>query len=137
MIVKRGPKLATKVYRNPTHTGRYLHFKSNNLHHVKRGVIHSLISRASFVCQDQKDFNNEIKNIRHGLMLNEYPEDFVDSVMKPSTRNRPSSDQIYQGTLIILYVKGTSEKFRRIGNHFNIRTIFKTKHTLRETLGKT
>jgi hypothetical protein len=43
-IMKRGPKLAKKVYQTPTHTGRYLHFKSNHPHHVKRGVIHSLIS---------------------------------------------------------------------------------------------
>jgi hypothetical protein len=30
-----------------------------------------------------------------------------------------------------------SEKFRRIGNRFSIRTISKTKHTLRGTLTKT
>jgi hypothetical protein len=33
-------------------------------------------------------------------------------------------------------VKGISEKFRCIGNYFNVRTIFKTKHTLRGTLIK-
>jgi hypothetical protein len=36
----------------------------------------------------------------------------------------------------IPYVKGVSEKFKCIGNH-NIRTIFKTKHTLRSSLLKT
>jgi hypothetical protein len=43
--IKRGLKLATKVYRTPTHTRRYLHFKSNHPHHVKRGAIHGLINR--------------------------------------------------------------------------------------------
>jgi hypothetical protein len=57
--------------------------------------------------------------------------------MKPSTRNRPSSDTKHQGTVIIPYVKDTSEKFRRIGNRFNLRTVFKTEHTLRGTLMKT
>jgi hypothetical protein len=28
-------------------------------------------------------------------VLNEYPNDFVDSVMKPSARNHPSSDTAY------------------------------------------
>jgi hypothetical protein len=73
--MKRGPKLAKKVYRKPIHTGRYLHFKSNYPHHVKRGVVHRFISQANIIGQDQKDFNNAIKNIGHDLMLNEYPKD--------------------------------------------------------------
>jgi hypothetical protein len=62
MVMKRGPKLTVKVYQKPTHTGRYLHFKSNLPYHVKRGVLHSLISRSKITCQEQ-DFNMEIKNI--------------------------------------------------------------------------
>jgi hypothetical protein len=34
-------------------------------------------------------------------------------------------------------VKGISDKFKRIGNRYNIRTIFKTKYTLRNTLMRT
>jgi hypothetical protein len=89
------------------------------------------------MCQDQKDFNNEIKSIRHDLMPNEYPQELADTIMKPSKSNRPSSDTIYHGTVIILNVKGISEKFRRIGNRFNVRTIFQTKHILRGTLMRT
>jgi hypothetical protein len=37
----------------------------------------------------------------------------------------------------IPYVKGVSEKFKRIGNRYNIRTIFKIKHKLRSSLMKT
>jgi hypothetical protein len=72
---------------------------STHPHKVKTGVAHSSMSRADVVCQDQKDFNNEIKNIRHDLMFGEYPQDFFDSVMKPSGNSRPSSDKIYQGSL--------------------------------------
>jgi hypothetical protein len=134
LVMKRGPKLTIKVYWKPTHTGRYLHFKSNHPHHVKRGVVHNLVNQAKIICQNQKDFSIEIKTIRHDLMLSEYPEEFVDSIIKTSTRNRPSPDTVYQGTVVIPYVKGIPEKFRRIGNRFNLRTIFKTKHTLRGTL---
>jgi hypothetical protein len=35
LVMKKGPKLAMKVYRKPTHAGRYLPFKSNHPHHVK------------------------------------------------------------------------------------------------------
>jgi hypothetical protein len=34
-------------------------------------------------------------------------------------------------------VKGVSEKFKRIWNHYNIRTVFRTKHTLRNSLMNT
>jgi hypothetical protein len=37
----------------------------------------------------------------------------------------------------IPYVKGVSEKFRRIGNRYNIRTILEIKRTLRSSLMKT
>jgi hypothetical protein len=85
-------------------------------------------------CQDQNDFNNEIKNVRHDLMLSGYPKEFVDSVMKPSARNRPLLDTVYQGNVVIPYAKGTSEKF---WNRFNLTTVFKIKHTIRGTLIKT
>jgi hypothetical protein len=75
-------------------------------------------------------------NIRHDLILNEYPEEFNDSIMKPGRSNCPS-DTMYQIIAIIPYVKGISEQFRHIGNCFNVRTFFKTKHTLRGTLIKT
>jgi hypothetical protein len=126
LVMKRGPELAMKVYQKPDHTGCYLHFKSNHPHHVKRQAIHSLIGQSKVICQDQNDFNTEIKNIRHNLMLNEYPQEFTDFVMKPLKRNHLSSDTIHQGMVIIPYIKGISKKFRCTGNHFNVRIIFKT-----------
>jgi hypothetical protein len=61
LVMKRGPKLAMKVYQKSTRIGCYLHFKSNHPHHIKRGVVHSSISQAKIIYQDQNDFNNEIK----------------------------------------------------------------------------
>jgi hypothetical protein len=71
LVIKSGPKLAMKIYWKPIHAGRYLHFKSNHQHHMKRVGVYSFISRAKVIYQDQKDFNNEIKNTQHDLMLNE------------------------------------------------------------------
>jgi hypothetical protein len=93
--MKKGPNLATKVYRKPNHTGHYLHFKSSHSHHVNTGIIQSLINRAKVICHDLKDCNREIRNIRHNLILKEYPQEFVDFIMKPGRSNRPSSDAIY------------------------------------------
>jgi hypothetical protein len=88
------------MYRKPTNADRYLYFKPIHSHRLKRGVVHSLVSRAKIICQDQNDFNKEIKNIRHDLMLNEYPQAFVDSIMKPSISNH-SLGKTHQGMVII------------------------------------
>jgi hypothetical protein len=107
--------LATKVYRKPTHTGRYQHFKTNHPHHVKGEVVHSL-NRAKVICQDQNDFDKEIKNLRYGLVFSEYPQEFVTSIMKKPSRSKlPSPETADQGKLIIPCVKGFSEKFKGIG----------------------
>jgi hypothetical protein len=70
-------------------------------------------------------------------VFNEYPQEFIDFIPKPSRNNCPFSDTIYQVIIVIPYIKGISEKSRCIGNLFSIRTIFKSKHTLRRTLMKT
>jgi hypothetical protein len=63
-------------------------------------------------------------------MLNEYPQEFIDSIIKPSRSNRPSSDTIYQGMVTVTYVKGIFKKFSYMGKRFSVRTSFKIKHTL-------
>jgi hypothetical protein len=85
-----------------------------------------LFSHSKVLCHDWKDFDREIKNIRHDLILNDYSQEFIDSIMKPLRSNHPASDSIYQGTVIIAHVKGINEKCRCTGNRFNVRTIFQT-----------
>jgi hypothetical protein len=42
LVIREEMALATKVYTEQTHTGRYLSFNSNHPPHVKRGFIQSL-----------------------------------------------------------------------------------------------
>jgi hypothetical protein len=64
LIMRKGPTLAMKVCQELTHGGCYQHFKSNHSHHIKKGVVHGLISQPKVICQDQKDFDKEIKIVR-------------------------------------------------------------------------
>jgi hypothetical protein len=50
-----GTALATKVYRKPNHTGRYLNFKFNHIPHVRKGIIQSLQIAASTISQERQD----------------------------------------------------------------------------------
>jgi hypothetical protein len=81
LVIREEMTLATKVYRKPTHTGQYLSFNSNHPPNVKRGLILSLHNRASTIYQEQQDLVKEIISLRSDLQLNDYPQDFIDSVI--------------------------------------------------------
>jgi hypothetical protein len=71
------------------------------------------------------------------LQLNEYPQGFIDSVINARDGSHPKKEDKPLGFVYIPYMKGVSEKFRRVGNRYNIRMIFKTKRTLRNSFMKT
>jgi hypothetical protein len=52
LVIRKEMTFVTKVYRKPTHTGRYPNFKSDHPLHVKRGLIQNLHNRASTKCQE-------------------------------------------------------------------------------------
>jgi hypothetical protein len=134
LITRRESSLTTTVYKKHTHTGRYLLFRSNHPLHVKQALVQSLYDRALSNCQEQRNFVTEVQNVKHDLWKNGYPKHFVDTTINIfEKKNYPSTQSKEACTVVIPYVKGISDKFKRIGNKYNIKTIFKTKHTLRNT----
>jgi hypothetical protein len=103
---------------------------------MKRCLIQSLPSRASTKCQERHDLLNEISNLKRDLQLNGYPQGFIDSAINSKGSSQPNTEEKPLGFVYIPYVKGVSKKFKRIGNRYDIRTIFKTKHKLRSLLMK-
>jgi hypothetical protein len=81
LVNRKEMTLTTKVYREPTHTTRYLTFISNHLPQVKRGLVQSLLKRASTICQERQDLDYEISSPRQDLQLNGYPQGFIHSVV--------------------------------------------------------
>jgi predicted GIY-YIG superfamily endonuclease len=137
LVIRKGTALTTQVYRKPTHTGRYLNFDSNHPPHVKRGIIYSLLDRAATICQDRQDRLVEVSNLKHDFQLNGYSQGFINSVIRSKGSSLRKEEDKPLGIVYIPYVKGISEKFKRIGNQYNIRTVFRTKHTLRSSLVRT
>jgi hypothetical protein len=128
LVIRKGTTLANKVYRKPTHIGRCPSFNYNHPPHVKRGLIQSLHNRASAICQERQYLVTEISSLRSDLQLNGYPQGFIDPVINSKGSSRLNKEQKPQGSVDILYVKGVSEKFKRIENRY-IRTILKETHT--------
>jgi hypothetical protein len=72
-----------------------------------------------------------------GLQLSGYAQAFIDSVINSIGSSRLNKEQNALGSVHIPYVKGISQKFKRIGNRYYSRTIFKTQHPLMRSLMKT
>jgi hypothetical protein len=115
--------LITKVYRKPTHTGRYLSFNSNYALLVKRGLVQSLHKRASAVCQEHQDLASYAI-----FSWTVVPEVSLTGIL---TRRVA----VFR-TMYITYVNDVSVNFKLSKNRHDVRTIFRTKHTLRIPLMK-
>jgi hypothetical protein len=75
------PKIHCRVHKSPT--------------------LVAILIQVDPVRSEPEDFNKEIKNMRYDPMVNGYPQEFVDFILKPLRSNRPSSGKIFQGTAII------------------------------------
>jgi hypothetical protein len=87
-----------------------LYFNSSHPHHVTECVAHSLSGRATFLPQDRKDFNREMKKLSRNTHKN--------TLMNGMRSSSPSPYVTCRGMVIVPYVRGIYEKFRRIGNRF-------------------
>jgi hypothetical protein len=52
------------------------------------------------ICQDYKNFGQEIKNIKHGMMLNEHPQHFTEFIIISGRNSRQTSDTTPNDTSI-------------------------------------
>jgi len=88
--------------------------------------------------QAPQDHTNEIEILRHNLQLGAYPIGFIYSVINRYKRSDCLKKEVQPlGFISINYTRGVSENFKSIVNRYNIRTVFKILHTLRNTLMRT
>ncbi|CAH8450356.1 unnamed protein product [Heterobilharzia americana] len=137
--------LDTTVYRKPTHSNRYLDFKSSHPVSVKAGLVKCLNNRAEKLTSHCKDLNKELKHIKEALITNNYPHHFIKKFTRTHKKqnnntntNTNNSDNISRKeistSIVIPYKEGTSETIRRILNKVGIRVAFKPTNSLRGKL---
>jgi hypothetical protein len=98
---------------------------------VRRGLIQSLHNRASTICQERPDLFDEISSLTRDLQLSGYPQDFTDSVFNSKGSRRLNKEQKPLTSVYIVYVKGVSEKLKRIGIRYSMKIRPETDGTVR------
>ena len=89
-----------QVYRKPTHTDRYLHYRSFHHPSVTQSVANTLVRRA-YTISDQHHLQNELAHIKTALQENGYPSHKIRTT--PPTQSHTTADPS-QATVIISHL---------------------------------
>jgi hypothetical protein len=143
LVSKNNGLIKTTVYRKPTHSNRYLNFRSNHSLINKKSVIRALVSRAFTHNTDQSDLKIELSHIEDVLIENNYPKNLIHEIISqqkqkhllpkvPSSHLTPSFD--ITKTISIPYYKHISENIKKILFKYDIKVVFKRGLTVRNML---
>ncbi|CAF3841629.1 unnamed protein product [Rotaria sp. Silwood1] len=78
-IENRDGELFTTVYQKPSYEPYYLPFSSIHPLHMKKNIIFTMLLRAIRYCSTFQDYLNERERLRMALLLNKYPNKFIDT----------------------------------------------------------
>ncbi|CAF5012349.1 unnamed protein product, partial [Rotaria sp. Silwood1] len=78
-IENRDGELFTTVYQKPSYEPYYLPFNSIHPLHMKKNIIFTMLLRAIRYCSTFQDYLNERERLRMALLLNKYPNKFIDT----------------------------------------------------------
>ena len=125
--------LYTTVFRKPTHTDQYLAEDSHHPLQQKLGVLKTLFSRSGVVNTRPEDESRERRHLRDALSKCGYRDwqfRLAERPPTPAITDRPE----YVGSVVLPYMRGTSESLRRVFEKAGVRTFFKPIGTLRQSL---
>ncbi|KAL9959675.1 hypothetical protein ACROYT_G033018 [Oculina patagonica] len=129
--VNEDGRIEVGVYRKTTHTSKYLDFHSHSPAQSKRAVVKTLMNRAKCIPSTTAQRQNEKQRVINDLKANGYPESFIKSAGESNkTNTQPRTQENPKAYTSIPYVKGVSERVRRILSRENIKTAFKPVRTL-------
>ena len=156
--VTPGPNntLITTVNRKSTHTDQYLHWDSTHFISAKHSVYKTLAHRAKVVSSNQASLTKELEHIRMALNACHFPtlalnrlqynifSAGITTTYEPSsTDSQHNNNDNYNGTsnnnsknisMVVPYIQGLGEKFKRTCNGKGIQVHFKGSDTTRTLL---
>ena len=132
--------ISTTVYRKPTHTDQYLDFESCHPEEHKMSVIRSLHQRAEAITSDPAELTKEITHVNDALKKCHYPDWALQKTAKSiANPNKTKGKKRYnkadqKGSVVMPYIKGTSETLRRVFNKHKVNVCFKPHQTIKQML---
>ena len=126
---------STTVYRKSTHTDQYLNFSSNHPLDHKRSVVRTLIHRAENIVSHKKQKKIELCHVKQALSTNGYPKWAFHTKRKPQ---KPPANtwRRHLPPVGLPYMKGVSEKLKRIFHKFGANIYHVPTNTIRSSLVK-
>jgi hypothetical protein len=125
----RGRNLTIKFYRKPVHTGCNHNFESYYRPYVKRGIVQSMDSKASVICQNSRTFSVKLTTWDVIFSSVVIPSGSWTWFLSPVEL----ADQKIGKSLSVLCLFSVWRAFLKV-ELCNIRSVFKTKHTLKHLL---
>ena len=153
--VTPGPNniIHTQVYRKPAHTDLYLHWDSNNFITAKNSVYSTLDYRAKVVSSTPEGLANDLEHLRKALMACQFPKWGLNRLQKQfelnysnngdnnqikgqqnNNRENNSNKHNKNISMVILYIQGLGENFKRTFNKQEIQVHFKGSNTIKQRL---
>ena len=139
-IDRRTKRIKFDVYYKPTHTNLNVRSKSNHPETMKRGIQKGFAERARALC-DEENLEKELKNIEDVFVANGYDRGRVHKTLREGKQQRKENDneKVSNGKMVIPYVAGLSEEYKRLAKSkgfdvyftpgIKLRTISKTHQT--------
>ena len=141
-VIQGDNSIKTRVYRKKTHINQYLNFNSNHPLNHKKSVVKTLLHRADTLISNEKDRQEEIKQVQTALQLNGYPNWVLNSstnqnhatehAKQPTdSRSANSTSKTRSYAVQLPYVKGLTEPLRRLYKQYGVSSYVRPSNTLR------
>ena len=147
LISRNSGTITTNVYRKPTHTDKYLDFKSHHDKKHKISTAATLLHRATRTPNTVEGKASETKKVFEALMSNGYPMKFIKDVQKRQikTETVPEPEELVReffasvdppltsiGYAVLPYIKGLTEPLTRVLRKHDIKVFNKPVKTLQQ-----
>jgi hypothetical protein len=124
ITILKNRTIEVSVYREDTHTNKYLSFRSHNPTQSKRSVVKTLLDRADSIPSTDNKKQQEKERVVQELKLNGYPEKFIFQTSSSRSFSNTNDEPGVKGLSCIPYMKGISEQVKQLLKSAGVRTIY-------------